>query len=89
MQSYKCRIFLTMQIIYYILGWIYVLIRFRSISKGRKFVQENYNGLYGAVCVDLMLNAFALLGATFMIIMVIITICKILYGLFTGTLGPS
>ncbi|QSE98564.1 hypothetical protein [Fulvivirga lutea] len=76
-------------ILFGFLGWVYVLIRFRNLTKAKAFVEENYNGSYSAAGGDMMLSAIAMLGAAFLSIFVIYIIIVFIYKLITGTLSSS
>lgn len=76
-------------IVFSIIGWLYVIIRFRNLSKAKAFVDKKYLGSYAAAGNDLMLSAFALFGALSLSIIAVYMIIVFIYRLITGTLDPS
>jgi hypothetical protein len=63
--------FLIGDIFYGCIGWLYLLLKYRSIEKVRFFVKKEYKGSYSMVGLEQSLKLFALIGAVLIFLMIL------------------
>jgi len=67
------------------IGWSYLVIRYRNLSKVKSICRDEFNGDYGSAGTIYILNFIAILGAVGLTGFLLVIIGTIIWRFLTGT----